>query len=301
MNCQIFESTVNELARGRLMDAVVRVSALAHADVCARCAARLSDERKLSEGLRAVAAGALGVEAPARVETMLVAALHERAGAVAGVTGEAETCAQAVALKHWSWAKTFGTAAMAAAAAVLLLMLLPSGTRVQHAVPAGEAARARPETVETQSAGNASVQPAAVLPGLPASTDATSALGVAPRAATDKNDRLARSLSAVRNTNRTTVASANYREPSAGGAGAQGSNPVGGANEFAEITTDFIPLGHGSRLVEGDGGQVVRVELPRSALERFGLPMNVESAGSRIKADVLMGEDGIARAIRFVR
>ena len=45
----------------------------------------------------------------------------------------------------------------------------------------------------------------------------------------------------------------------------------------------------------------MRVELPRSALMSFGLPMNMERAGERIKADVVVGEDGLARAIRFVR
>jgi hypothetical protein len=68
-----------------------------------------------------------------------------------------------------------------------------------------------------------------------------------------------------------------------------------------EIATDYIPLAHGGGLVSGDGGQLVRVELPRSALTRFGLPVNAETAGGRVKADVLLGEDGLARAIRFVR
>ena len=50
-----------------------------------------------------------------------------------------------------------------------------------------------------------------------------------------------------------------------------------------------------------EGGQIVRVEVPRSALASFGLPMNAERAGERVKADVVLGYDGVARAIRFVR
>jgi len=50
-----------------------------------------------------------------------------------------------------------------------------------------------------------------------------------------------------------------------------------------------------------DGGQLVRVELPRSALARFGLPVNTERANQRVKADVLFSADGLARAIRFVQ
>jgi len=45
----------------------------------------------------------------------------------------------------------------------------------------------------------------------------------------------------------------------------------------------------------------VRVELPRSALASFGMPVGAEPAGGRVKADVLLGEDGVARAIRFIR
>ena len=67
-----------------------------------------------------------------------------------------------------------------------------------------------------------------------------------------------------------------------------------------EIATDFMPLS-GSDLIPIEGGSVVRVELPRSALASFGLPMNMERAGERIKADVVVGNDGLARAIRFVR
>ena len=50
-----------------------------------------------------------------------------------------------------------------------------------------------------------------------------------------------------------------------------------------------------------DSAQVVRVELPRSAMMSFGLPVNMDRADERIKADVVVGNDGMARAIRFVR
>ena len=43
----------------------------------------------------------------------------------------------------------------------------------------------------------------------------------------------------------------------------------------AEITTDFMPVGYANATTLQDGGQLVRVELPRSALVAFGLPMNV--------------------------
>jgi hypothetical protein len=68
-----------------------------------------------------------------------------------------------------------------------------------------------------------------------------------------------------------------------------------------EIMTDFMPLTYGAALSPNEGGQLVRVELPRSALVSLGLPMNVDKLDERVKADVLLGHDGLARAIRFVR
>ncbi len=66
-----------------------------------------------------------------------------------------------------------------------------------------------------------------------------------------------------------------------------------------EIVTNFIPV-----MVDPDPferGRLVRVKLPRSALTAFGLSLNEERSDERIQADVLVGEDGLARAIRFVK
>ena len=68
-----------------------------------------------------------------------------------------------------------------------------------------------------------------------------------------------------------------------------------------EIATDFIPLGYMSAASLQDGGQIVRVQLPRSALANFGLPVNMDRYNERVKADVLFGVDGRAHAIRFVQ
>jgi len=68
-----------------------------------------------------------------------------------------------------------------------------------------------------------------------------------------------------------------------------------------EIATDFIPLSYMSAANLQDGGQIVRVELPRSALAKFGLPVNMDRYNEKVKADVLFGVDGLAHAIRFVQ
>lgn len=68
-----------------------------------------------------------------------------------------------------------------------------------------------------------------------------------------------------------------------------------------EIATDFLPVNYGGPMNLQDGGQIVRVELPRAALLNFGLPVNMARADESVKADVVVGADGLARAIRFVQ
>jgi hypothetical protein len=68
-----------------------------------------------------------------------------------------------------------------------------------------------------------------------------------------------------------------------------------------EIVTEFVPLGDLNPASLQDGGQIVRVKLRRSTLVRFGFPVNMDRYNENVKADVLVGADGLARAIRFVQ
>jgi len=68
-----------------------------------------------------------------------------------------------------------------------------------------------------------------------------------------------------------------------------------------ETVTDYIPLTYLADATAVEGGIVLRVELPPSALMAVGLPAPVERTDSRVKADVVIGDDGVARAVRFVR
>ncbi|MBS1806769.1 MAG: hypothetical protein JST84_01090 [Acidobacteria bacterium] len=70
--------------------------------------------------------------------------------------------------------------------------------------------------------------------------------------------------------------------------------------ESTEIATDYLPLTYVANSDERSG-QVVRVEMPRSAMLALGLPVNNEQTGEVVKADVIVGDDGLALAIRFVR
>lgn len=81
------------------------------------------------------------------------------------------------------------------------------------------------------------------------------------------------------------------------------SNPAVVANHVTnEVATDFMPLGYmNPASLQDGGGQIIRVELRRSALAKYGIPVNMDRYNEKVKADVLIGVDGLAHAIRFVQ
>ncbi len=78
MNCQIFETVVNDLAREQMMEANARDEAIAHSGDCEACALRLSLEHRLTSGLRALAAEMKSASASARVEEQVLAAFRSQ-------------------------------------------------------------------------------------------------------------------------------------------------------------------------------------------------------------------------------
>jgi hypothetical protein len=68
-----------------------------------------------------------------------------------------------------------------------------------------------------------------------------------------------------------------------------------------EVATDFMPLEDTLTLPPLESGHILRVQMPRSTMMRFGLPVNPDRMLEPVKADVVFGQDGIARAVRFVR
>jgi hypothetical protein len=68
----------------------------------------------------------------------------------------------------------------------------------------------------------------------------------------------------------------------------------------AEPDEGFVVLASADPLEEEDGGAVVQVSLPASALTSLGLPGGDGASADSVDAEVVMGEDGIARAARLV-
>jgi hypothetical protein len=77
--------------------------------------------------------------------------------------------------------------------------------------------------------------------------------------------------------------------------------PPKAVEEPAEVATDFFEIPYVEPLRPEQRADVFRMQMPRASMAAFGLPVTGGRLDSRVTADVLMGEDGVARAIRFIR
>ena len=197
MNCQEFWDTMPELGdrdHGHLQE-------------CAACAARMTRERELAEGLRAMAASDQRIAAPARVEARLAAAFR----AQNGLPSRSRAGLGWTPVLQWAMA----------AAAVIAIALLAIRVRQPQAKPAAAA-----RGVELAMTWNAT--------GSQADDDG------------------------------------------------------------------FIPLPNAARLADTEDVNVVRVEMPRSAMMAVGIEVSPDRAEELVQADVMLGPDGLARAVRFL-
>ncbi len=274
MSCNEFETNVLELARGELMDATMRAGALRHVESCAACAARLADEQSLTNAFRAVIAGDAEQTATARIETVLLAALRERE------FQQTPLLASPHVERFWSRRMTAAAAMVAAAIALVVLTVARFERQPAQIVGAKQA------TSETK----------------PATATVRIEIAVVPekrirkvRSPKLKPRRMARETQLPVRFNETMIVSI-AGETSSPTLEQSGDN----ANEV-EGLTDFVSLNGDGRTSPIESGQLVRVQLNRASLASLGLPMNAERAGETVKAEVLLSEDGIARAIRLIR
>jgi hypothetical protein len=231
MDCDVFETMLEEVERELSLWPGARAQALQHAESCAYCRAQLAAARLLSLELRALAEEDAGLQAPPRVEAKVMAAYRARAGR---------------RLRMW---RSLGWAGAAAALWVgaWLLTALP---RRNSAAPA------------PRKAANSAASPiraaAATRPAAPAESRRERLTGFAKPRATRTQPRAS-----------------------------------GVAGEFIALAGSSYPMGE---------AMVVRVQVPRSAPALLGLPAGGgDFSGGTVSADVVLGEDGVARGIRFVQ
>lgn len=239
MKCSDFEAAIRQLASNGLIEAGAHAPALRHAETCARCAARLTEERALISGLRAVRAEIANEEAPAHLRALLLNALRDRARTAAIIPMPQRT-------RSWAnWKVAAIAAVILIAISIGSIVLVRSLSNEMAPQPKAEASPSPPYSLAVGSK----------------SPDARDLLAATPTSRRRTKPRTRR----------------------------------------AETVTEFFPLIEGDDLESLEFTQIVRVELTPSALREVGLPMSYASEGESVKADVILGHDGLARAIRFVR
>jgi hypothetical protein len=271
MNCQRFENVVGDLARNQMMEADIRESALVHSSECDDCAQRLRIEEKLTQDLRALVAEMSSLAASPTLEPKLLEAFRARPVLAPVVV---KRSFQRSVRRYW----------VAAAAAVLLIFF---GVMMMTRWRANVSAPPQFQAHSDQKSGSEQ-KPEENKSGTSSPTPINVSVPEQPKRRVERPKRQ-RNEFVARDRNRRSRPSERPTE-----------RPT--ANHVVdEVATEFMPVGYMSVSNLQEGGQIVRVEVPRSKLVSFGLPVNMERSHEKVKADILVGVDGLARAIRFVQ
>ncbi len=246
MKCHTLRDAIVEMARDGSAGPGTRAAVESHVEHCPSCAALLTRERQLSQGLRALAASS-SADGPSD-------ALGRRLLEVFAERQPARASAAAVG-RGGGWSRWMG------AAAALLVVVGSSAlwlsTRrdpVVESTPSGHDMRADVRTAQPAPG------PAEALSADPPRTAAVVAGGHRPRAA---RNRPAPASQVVR--------------------------PVG-----------FVTLPGAAGLPDFESGQIIRMEIPLASLPTYGIEIQPDAQGTPVAADLLVGQDGQARAIRLV-
>jgi hypothetical protein len=263
MNCSDFEKTVLVLANDRLIEVGRRGEALRHTETCASCAARLAAECALVSGVRAVRAEIANERAPAHLEAVLLNAFRERAKAVEIVPIAQE---RSVVVSQGGRGR-------------------PRSQR--------QGGRERPRSQRWWASWKVAVAAAVLV---------FTSIGAIVFVRSTLPDQIP--TAAIPPVFVPDPPAPDSKVPDASDEVTQVQTVRHRSRHRAnrtETVTDYFPLIEGEDLDSVEFAQVVRVELSASALREVGLPMSYASDGEPVKADIVLGQDGVARAIRFVR
>lgn len=258
MNCQNFETVVNDLAREQMMEASAQDEALRHSDECEMCAERLNNERALTRSLNEFSNAMRGLTVSSQVEQFLLDEfrLQRTNGKVAPIR-----------IRRWVPLYAAAAAALVFGFAIVVYQAF-IGKESQPVVSA----------------------PSISLPVQPAPAPVTSSTNAPVLASVPTTVKTSSPVS-----RRTRPAKKQPPKP------ISNSEMIAANYSDAEVVSEFIPIGYTTNANVEEGAQLVRVEMPRSAMVRFGMPVNMERYNERVKADLLVSADGLPRAIRFVQ
>ncbi|HLY62189.1 MAG TPA: hypothetical protein VKV95_15715 [Terriglobia bacterium] len=272
MNCHEFEDFVVDLARGVVADSTVGTRCWAHAAICPRCADRLLDQEKLTAGFEALTAHTDAKPELEQVEAILRREFRSHFAKNDGRVASRPTTWD-YPMRAWM---SPGQWAWVGAAAVLLLStggLLTVTYRTK--LPTAGTANNLTVTKSIESG-----------PAI-AKSNATG-----PNVEREHSKARVARENSVSETHQSVGEKNNSTTP---------ERPAFHSTAHDELATNFYPLPYGSGLPLDEGWEIVRVSMPRSALANLGVPLAGDPGSTEsIRADLVLGEDGLARAIRFV-
>lgn len=263
MNCEQFTSHLTELARCEPMESGLQTGCQAHLIACGECRERLAEVEFLQRTLRMMAREERRLEASPVVEYRLLAALQQQR--------EAAAVRQNLiwSLSRLRWRSVAALLLVAGLALVCWRSVGPrDGTRSTPSLALSSPTPVAPRPITT-----------------PAVTTAVVAELQRP-----ERRQAAQPSRAIRPHLVKTRGTANDKELL-----------VETDLETEEVLTDYLFLNPAQRYYPLERGQLIRVLVPRSTLGSFGFPVNPERAMMPVKADLVVGEDGMARAIRFIK
>lgn len=276
MNCEDFNKIIDELADHKPMQATIRDASVSHVALCAACAGKLANARAVGSCLL-LAASAESEDAPVRIKENLLAAFADRYRGESLTPKVVDISSRRRSRRWWS------AAAVAVAAVLLLAVIVPNWRKASEPdspEPTNQLLAGRQEPAETREVAGeiadkvtdkvADKAPLAVNEGIQNETARP------PVTSPNRPRRL-------RNRTPESVSKSEAYE------------------SVAQNTGQYVPLTYLATATAMDSGTIVRVELSRSALTSLGFPVNVEGSSESVKADVILGDDGVARAIRLVQ
>lgn len=299
MDCRQFQDLAGDAARSLARGGAADAELLAHAGECEACAARLAAEQSLAQGFEILRQQDDSLGAPVGQEAVLLQQFRELHRPAPRALPHARTL-------YRRWLLPAAVAAMAAMAVWLASsrqeLSLPRGTVTLDIPPNAPAADLPREPLRSPGPGpSASPEHFTLQPDEESSAHSMASGTPEPSEAVRERrppDPAAESGGAVRAEVERGI------EPGAepGGASREAApEPLTVVSAVArqEVVTDFMPLTYSGWTAGTPDARLVRVRLPSTALLYFGLPAS--SATEAVEADVLLGGDGLARAVRFVR
>jgi hypothetical protein len=274
MNCEKFNELRVDLAQGKPLPAEQKNRALAHLENCPVCEALLQGEEKLGQVLENLRRHSSPINPPQANEAILLEFFRKQhTGSREGVPVIPVVQNTPRQSTHW----LLGIAALFLLVVVLLFFKTGRAPE-QSKNPFRSANSTLPESQKSTPAVPASLDPQppeaqSNLRTLVASTPQKMAGRKTPPSLKKATTRdFARSEASVP---RTTNAD--------------------------EQVTEFIEVTPMVEIYPQEVQQIVRVRMPRGNLARYGFPVNPERISEPVQTDLLLTQDGLVKAVRFVK